>query len=161
MTTRPLIIALFAASASIGPLASAQVPAPGDMDMNGRVLAKVTVTMTDPNSYGRTVTGFLFRIIGENGDEISVRTDDTGSARAWLLPCSYRFVTPEPLRWQNSAYTWDLVMPIRAGTGLIRLSQANAASVVGPASPTSPTSPTSPAASAPRPAAPEPPRTIE
>lgn len=127
MISRRWTMLLYACAGSV---ASAQLPAPGDLDPGGRVLAKMTVTMSEPNAFGHPVSGLRFLVVSESGDRIAVRTDDAGTASAWLLPGSYRFVTPDPLTWQNNAYTWDVLVPIRAGTGLIRLSQANASKIV-------------------------------
>src|SRR6266542_4361329 len=153
MTSCKYRIALCAAFALITPIASAQAPAPGDIDMYGRVLAKVTVTMTEPSVYGHPVTGLLFFVISENGDTLAVRTDDTGSVRVWVLAGTYRFVTPEPISWQRNAYTWDMVAAIRPGTALIRLSPANASTVVALGRPPTST-PATPSPATPNPAAP-------
>src|SRR6266542_4473623 len=155
MTSCKYRIALCAAFALITPIASAQAPAPGDIDMYGRVLAKVTVTMTEPSVYGHPVTGLLFFVISENGDTLAVRTDDTGSVRVWVLAGTYRFVTPEPISWQRNAYTWDMVAAIRPGTALIRLSPANASTVVALGRPPTST-PAAPSQVTPNPPAPNP-----
>jgi hypothetical protein len=133
--SRCLTIGLCAGLVVASRIATAQLPAAGDLDASGRVLAKVSVTITDPNAYGHPISGLRFLVAAESGDRISIRTDDAGMASAWLRPGSYRFVTPDALSWENNAYTWDVVVVIRAGTGVIRLSQANASKVValGPA----------------------------
>jgi outer membrane protein with beta-barrel domain len=118
--------ALFVSVIAAGSAASAQLPAAGDLDPGGRVLAKVSVTMTEPNAFGHPASGVRFLVVNEGGDRISIRTDDAGMASAWLRPGTYRFVTPDVFSWQGSGYTWDLVVPIRGGSGVIRLSQANA-----------------------------------
>jgi hypothetical protein len=135
MNGRRLRSALCFGSIIIGPFASAQAPAAGDLDPSGRVLAKIMVTIAEPNTYGHQVSGLRFLVAAESGGRMSVWTDDAGTASVWLRPATYRFVTPDPLVWRNNAYTWDVVMPIRAGTGPIRLSQENASKIValGPA----------------------------
>jgi TM2 domain-containing membrane protein YozV len=132
-------IGLISALLFVGRIVSGQLPSPGDRDPSGRVLAKLTVTITEPNAYGHPVAGLRFLVVAENGDRISVRTDEAGAASAWLPAGPYRFVTPDPLTWQCVQYTWDVLIPIRAGTGVIRLSQENATKVV--AAPTEPLGP--------------------
>jgi hypothetical protein len=131
MTSGRLIIALCVASAVVGPIASAQIPGPGDVDPSGRVLSKLTVTITESNAYGHPISGLQFLVAAESGDRISIRTDDAGTASAWVRPGRYRFVTPEPFSWRGTAYTWDVIVAIRVGTGIIELSQANASTIVG------------------------------
>jgi hypothetical protein len=135
MASRRSRIAPCVALAVVAPIASAQLPSAGDLDTSGRVLAKMTVTITEPNAFGHPISGLRFIVVAEGGDRISIRTDDAGTAGAWLRPGTYRFVTPDPVVWQNNAYTWDVLVPIRSGTGLIRLSQENASNIValGPA----------------------------
>jgi Outer membrane protein beta-barrel domain len=137
-SAKSLTIGLCAALVMTSRIATAQVPAAGDLDPNGRVLAKVSVTITEPNAYGHPISGLRFLVAAENGDRISIRTDDAGMTSAWLRPGSYRFVTPDPLAWQGTEYTWDVVVAVRPGTGIIRLSQANASKVVVFASPGTP-----------------------
>lgn len=110
--------------------AAAQLPVAGDRDPSGRILAKVVVTMTEPGAYGHPITGLRFLVVSENGDRVSIRTDDAGTASTWLRPGSYRFVTPDPLTWEGNAYTWDLITPVRAGTPIVRLTQENASKIV-------------------------------
>lgn len=111
-------------------LASAQNPSPGDRDPSGRVFAKMVVTITgDAGSFGHPVSDLRFLVVSENGDRVSVRTNDAGVASTWVSPGSYRFVNPEPYQWNDNAYTWDVVVAIRAGTGIIKLSQSNASRV--------------------------------
>jgi hypothetical protein len=86
--------------------------------------------MTEPNAYGHAISGLRFLVAAESGDRISIRTDDAGVASAWLKPGSYRFVTPDALEWRDNSYTWDVIVAIRPGTGIIRLSQENASKVV-------------------------------
>ena len=111
-------------------LASAQIPSPGDRDPSGRVFAKMVVTITgDAGSFGHPVSDLRFLVVSENGDRVSIRTNDAGVASTWVSPGSYRFVNPEPYQWNGNAYTWDVVVVVRAGTGIIRLSQSNASKV--------------------------------
>jgi hypothetical protein len=94
------------------------------------VYAKVIVTITgESGSFGHPVSGLRFLVVAENSDRISIRTDDAGVASTWVFPGSYRFVTPDPYEWDGNAYTWDAIVAIRPGTGLIRLSQANASKI--------------------------------
>lgn len=111
-------------------LASAQIPSPGDRDPSGRVFAKMVVTITgDAGSFGHPVSDLRFLVVSENGDRVSVRTNDAGVASTWISPGSYRFVNPEPYQWNGNAYTWDVVVAVRTGTGIIKLSQSNASRV--------------------------------
>ncbi|HEX6576073.1 MAG TPA: hypothetical protein VF042_13985, partial [Gemmatimonadaceae bacterium] len=110
----------------------------GEKDSKGRVFAKIIVTMTEPNSFGRPVAGLTFLVVTENGDRISVTTDDAGVAGAWLSPASYRFVTPDPVEWQGKTYTWDSILPVKPDSPIIKFSQENASKVVSVASSASP-----------------------
>jgi TM2 domain-containing membrane protein YozV len=112
-------------------IASGQIAAPGDRDPSGRVYAKVIVTITgEEGAFGHPVSGLRLLVVSEDGDRVSIRTSDAGVASTWVFPGSYRFVTPDPYPWDGNAYTWDAVVAIRPGTGLIRLSQANASRIV-------------------------------
>jgi hypothetical protein len=94
-------------------------------------LAKIIVTMSEPGAFGHPVSGLRFLVVTEGGDRTSIRTDDAGVASVWLPRGSYRFVTPDAITWQNTLYTWDVIVTIQPGTGAIRLSQANAKTVPG------------------------------
>lgn len=120
----------FLVAAFVGPSAAAQMTNAGDQDPSGRVYAKVVVTMTgESGSFGHPGSGVIFLVVTESGDRVSMRTNDAGVASTWLFPGSYRFVTPDPFAYEGNAYTWDAVVVIRPGTGVIRLSQANASKV--------------------------------
>lgn len=107
----------------------------GEVDSKGRVLTKVVVTMNEPGSFGRPVAGLTFLVVTENGDRVSVVTDDAGVASTWLSPASYRFVTPDPVEWQNKAYSWDVIVPVKAASAVIKFSQDNATKVLAVMSP--------------------------
>ena len=100
------------------------------MDASGRVLAKVVVTMAEPGDYGHPVSGLTLLVASEGGDRVSIHTDDSGVASAWLARGSYRFVNPDALAWKGSLYTWDIVVDIKPGTGAIKLTRENATKVV-------------------------------
>lgn len=110
--------------------ANAQARSPGDLDPQGRVFTKIKVTMAAPGDYGSPVSGLLFYVVPEGGQRILVRTDDAGIATAWLRPSTYRLVTPQPVVWKGEAYSWDVLVTIRAGVGEIKLSAGNATAVV-------------------------------
>lgn len=115
----------------MGGIAAAQIPSPGQRDPSGRVLARVIVTITgESGSFGHPVSGLRFLVVAENGDRVSIRTDDAGVASTLVFPGSYRLVTPDPYEWGGNAYTWDRVVAIRPETAIIRLSQANASKIV-------------------------------
>lgn len=108
----------------------AQLPAAGDVDPGGRVNTKVFVTITGPSgAFGRPLSGVPLLVVSDGGDRVIIRTNDAGVASAWLLPGSYRVGNPDPVIWDGNAYTWDIVVPIRPGSGLLRLSQSNASKI--------------------------------
>ncbi len=128
---RSLTVALCGGLMLVGRVASGQVPSPGDRDPGGRVYAKVVVTITgESGAFGHAVSGLRFLVVSENGDRVSIRTDDAGVASAWVFPGSYRLVTPDPYEWDGNAYTWDAVVAIRPGAWTIWLSQAYASLIV-------------------------------
>ncbi len=127
-------LSLLAASAGSAAVCSSQTA--GEVDGKGRVLTKVVVTMNEPGSFGRPVAGLTFLVVTENGDRVSVVTDDAGVASTWLVPASYRFVTPDPVEWQNKAYSWDVIVPVKAGSAVIKFSQDNATKVLAVMAPT-------------------------
>jgi hypothetical protein len=133
VTRLGLSTALLVASAVSVQTGSAQASA-GDIDSKGRIMTKVVVTMTEPGAFGRPVAGLTFLVVTESGDRVSIVTDDAGVAATWLAPASYRFVTPDPVEWQGKAYTWDLIMPVKAGSAVLKLSQENATKVVATSS---------------------------
>ncbi len=108
---------------------SAQGSSAGDRDANGRVMTKLAVTMSEPGAYGRPASDLAFLVVTEDGDRFSMRTNEAGVASMWLAPGSYRFVTPDPLKWEGYAYTWDRVIPIRAAMAVIQLTQNEARSI--------------------------------
>lgn len=115
---------------------SAQVPSVGDMDATGRVYAKVVVTISeDAGGFGHPAPDLRFLVVSESGDRISIRTNDAGVASTWVAAGSYRIVNPDPYESNGQAYTWDVIVPVRAGTGMIKLSQSNATKVVARTSP--------------------------
>jgi TM2 domain-containing membrane protein YozV len=103
-------------------------------------MTKVVVTMSVPNAFGKPVAGLTFLVVTESGDRVSIVTDNAGVASTWLPPASYRFVTPDPVEWQGKAYTWDMVVPVKAGSAMLKLSQENASKVVAVSSEPVPTS---------------------
>lgn len=130
MKLSKLIVALIGLVVSLGSanLVSAQANA-GEVDSKGRIMTKVIVTMSAPNTFGKPVAGLTFLVVTENGDRVSIVTDNAGVASTWLSPASYRFVTPDPVEWQGKAYTWDMVVPVKAGSAMLKLSQDNATKV--------------------------------
>lgn len=141
---RSLILGAFIAAAAFVAtphVAWTQIRNPGDVDTGGRVLAKVSVAMTDPTGDSHPMYGVNVIIVAENGDRISVRTDAAGIATAWLQAGNYQFVTPQPLVWNGSTYSWDLTTAIRPGTGMVRLSPTNARVVSVPNAPAAPGAP--------------------
>src|SRR5688500_35749 len=112
-----------------GPL-GAQLPAAGERDPSGRIMTKIIVTMTEPGAFGRPVAAVAFLVVAEDGDRITVRTNDAGVASTWLRPGMYRIVNPDAVPYAGKAYTWDITAPIRAGSGSIRLSQSNASRII-------------------------------
>jgi len=135
------IIAICAVAAIVSAPAGAQIRNPGDLDPNGRVLAKIAVAVTDATGASHPVSSFNILIVSESGTRTTVRTDDAGIAAAWLQPGNYQFTTPEPLSWNGRAYTWDLTMAIQPGAGMIRFLHSNATIVSGAASPAAAASP--------------------
>jgi len=132
---RVIIGACFTILTSVARPVAAQVPAAGDLDPRGRVLAKIAVAMTEPEGFRRPVSGLRILVVAENGNRVSIQTDDAGIATAWLEAASYRLVTPDPVSWDGKAYTWDLIVPIRPGIGVITFSQVNATPVATTAPP--------------------------
>jgi hypothetical protein len=126
--------------------AAAQLPKAGDMDPTGRVLTKVIVTMSEPRAFGHPISDVSFLVVMPDGDRLSIRTDDAGVANIWLRPGTYRIVNPDPASWEGKAYTWDVVVTIKGGTGPVRLSQSNATKVSDVGPPPEAISPPSPAA---------------
>lgn len=112
---------------------SAQLPAAGDLDLLGRVMAKIDVAMTEGEGYTRPVSGLRILAVAANGEGVWLQSDDAGIARAWLQAGSYRLSTPNPAAWMGTTYAWDISVSIQPGMGVITLSQANATTVSAPA----------------------------
>lgn len=130
-STRSIKVGLCGALTLMSGIAAAQIPAPGQRDPSGRVLARVIVTITgESGSFGHPVSGLRFLVVAENGDRVAIRTDDAGVASTPVFPGNYRLVTPDPYEWDGNAYTWDRVVAIRPETAIIRLTQANASQIV-------------------------------
>jgi hypothetical protein len=118
-------------------------------------MTKIVVTMTEPDAFGHPIAGVRMLVVTEDGDRISIRTNDAGVASAWLRPGNYRLVNPDALEWRGNRYTWDFITPVRAGTPAIRLSQSNATRVVAVSEfPPQPTTAPIPTPTQPRPAQP-------
>jgi len=144
-----LMIGLFVAVLASDPsFAAAQVRAPGDTDPGGRVLAKVIAGMAEPGALSRPISNLRIVVTAENGDTVSIRTDDAGIATAWVHPGTYRFTTNDGITWQGQSYTWDITVPIAPGVGAIRFSQATA--IVAAAAEGRPPAPVAPVQVAPR-----------
>lgn len=125
------ILLVLASSAARG-----QTPNAGDRDASGRVMAKATVTMVQPGSYGQPVSGLKLLIVTDGGDRTATTTNDAGVASSWLAPGTYRFVTPDAVSWNGKKYTWDLLVPVKAGMSVIKLTQENATGVALSPAPT-------------------------
>jgi hypothetical protein len=94
------------------------------------VYAKIVTTITgEAGAFGHPVSNLRFLVVTENGDRVSVQTNDAGVGTVWLSPGSYRIVNPDAYQWNGNAYTWDIIVPVKAGAGIIRLTQANATRV--------------------------------
>jgi len=124
--------------------ALAQRRAPGDLDPSGRVLAKVIAGMTEPGTLNHPVSGLRILVVAENGDTVTVQTDDAGIATVFVRPGTYRFQSLEPVDWQGRSYSWDLRLPIEPGTGAITFSQATATTSTVQAQPVPPVAPVVP-----------------
>src|SRR5687767_11054836 len=99
----PLVFRLSLALTSAASSAGAQVPAAGDRDPAGRVLAKIVAKMPEPGPSGYPVHGLSLFVVTETGERIAVRTDAAGVANTWLRPGTYRFVTRAPIEWSGKA----------------------------------------------------------
>jgi hypothetical protein len=109
--------------------ANAQTSTAGSRDSNGRILTKVVVTMKEPGAFGRPATGLNFLLVAEDGDRLSIKTNDAGVASTWLAPGEYRLVTPDPLEWDGYLYTWDRMITVTTQKALFSLSQNEARSI--------------------------------
>jgi hypothetical protein len=85
--------------------------------------------MNEPGAFGRPAAGLVFLIVGEDGDRVSIRTNEAGVASTWLAPGEYRLVTPDPLDWEGYAYTWDRMVTVTTRAPLISSTQNEARSV--------------------------------
>jgi hypothetical protein len=121
--------------------ALAQRRAPGDLDPSGRVLAKVIAGMTEPGTLDHPVSRLRILVVAENGDTVTVQTDDAGIATVFVRPGTYRFLSLEPVDWQGRSYSWDIHLPIEPGTGAITFSQATATTTTVLAQPVVPAVP--------------------
>jgi hypothetical protein len=140
--TRLMLGFLFTLSALDKP-AMAQLPSAGDRDASGRIYTKIVTTITgEAGAFGHPVSNLRFLVVTENGDRVSVQTNDAGVGTAWLSPGSYRIVNPDAYPWNGNAYTWDIIVPVKPGAGIIRLTQANATRVIAlapvPSAPSAP-----------------------
>jgi outer membrane protein W len=127
----------------VSPIA-AQVNKAGDLDPTGRVMTKVVVAMLDADAFAYPVRGVNILVGTTESERSSIRTDAAGVASLWLRPGTYRIVNPDPVTWQEKAYTWDVVVTVKPGIAAVRLSQSNATKVSDVA-PTTFISPASPA----------------
>jgi outer membrane protein W len=138
-------LALVATVFGVSPIA-AQVNKAGDLDPTGRVMTKVVVAMLDADAFAYPVRGVNILVGTTESERSSIRTDAAGVASLWLRPGTYRIVNPDPVTWQEKAYTWDVVVTVKPGIAAVRLSQSNATKVsdVAPTTVVSPASPTVP-----------------
>jgi hypothetical protein len=134
MQRRLIHMLCFLAGVTLATSSSAQITSTGNRDANGRVLAKIVVTMSEPGAYGRPANALSFLVVADDGDRISMRTNDAGVASAWLPSGNYRLVTPDPLEWEGNAYTWDRMIEVRTGMRVIQLTQDDARSIAVAAS---------------------------
>jgi hypothetical protein len=65
-----------------------------DKDLNQKPVPKLAFTLTP--------------FEGPAGKSVSGKTGFDGSGEMQLAPGKYRLVTPEPVEFQNKAYTWEL-----------------------------------------------------
>jgi hypothetical protein len=144
-------IAGFALFSSLAGPASAQIRAPGDLDLNGRVLLKVLVGMTDPGELNHPVSGLTIVVLGTNSERTEIRSDDAGIATAWLFSGTYRIVSLDTVTWERKPYSWDVIVQVLPGMGALRLTQENSMSAPAGAAPTVRAEPKPPAAQAVRP----------
>jgi hypothetical protein len=113
----------------------AQIRNAGDTDPAGRVLAKVLAGIAEPAGPNRAISSLPVLVTAQNGDTVTIRTDDAGVAIAWLKPGTYHFVSLEPVTWEGSTYSWDTYVRIEPGTPVIRFSQLTASTVVAAPAP--------------------------
>ena len=138
-----IVPGIFFTLSTLSNSASAQLPSAGDRDTNGRVYTKIVTTITgEAGAFGHPVANLRFLVVTENGDRVSVQTNDAGVGSIWLSPGSYRIVNPDAYPWNGNTYTWDIIVPVKAGAGIIRLTQANATRVTALApAPSAPSTP--------------------
>lgn len=139
-----------AASSFVPRLGSAQSAPAGSVDLQGRVLLKVFVTMVESGTFGHPIAAVkLFAV--SSGDRLALETDPAGVASAWLPPGNYHLDVPDPVIWRGRAYTWDVPVAVRPGMNAVDLTQGNASTTAaGPAGDEGPGASTSGAASSAR-----------
>lgn len=112
-------------------LAAQRVSGDPGIVINGRVLVKVYVTLSDEQAPYFPVVGLPLRFVRAPRDTVSVLTDDAGVASTTLLPGDYQLVATRPTTWRGRRYTWSVPITVRAGTGAIDLTSQNAQVIGG------------------------------
>jgi hypothetical protein len=119
------LLALISIAAVDRPLGAQVRPDPGTV-INGKVVVKVAVTLSDDETPYAPLSNLQLRIFRSTTDSVVVRTDDAGVVTTLLSPGDYRLVSGSPTEWKGNRYTWSIPLTVRAGMALVDLKSANA-----------------------------------
>lgn len=129
MSSPVRLAVICAAAGALTPFAGkAQIARAGELDPAGRVYTQIVARVGELGSNSAPIPGLTVYVVSEDGRRISLRTNPGGTVATWLPRARYRIVTPEPFQLDGRLYTWDTLVAIRPGMGLVRLDVANAKS---------------------------------
>jgi hypothetical protein len=107
---------------------SAQVRADPGTVVNGKVVVRIDVTLSDDETPYYPIGGLQLRFFRSATDSSVVLTDASGTATTSLSPGDYRLVSGRATDWKGKRYTWSVPVAVRPGMPILDL-QASKANV--------------------------------
>src|SRR5690349_332778 len=80
-------------------------PAPGSV-VNGKIVVRVFVTLSDSVTPYFPVTNFPLRFYRNGRDSATAVTDASGATSIMLAPGDYRLVSARKFAWRGYEYSW-------------------------------------------------------
>jgi TonB family protein len=94
--------------------------------VNGRVVVRVLVTLSDSATPSYPVPSHQFHFYRGVRDSTVATTDTTGRATVLLGPGEYRLVSARPFSWRGYEYSWNIPVVVRGGMSIIALRRPDA-----------------------------------
>jgi hypothetical protein len=98
-----------------------QAPAVAGTVVNGKVVVRVFVTLSDSVTPYYPVANLPLRFYRSGKDSATAITDVSGATSIVLSPGDYRLLSAKPVTWRGYVYSWNVPIVVRPGMPMIDL----------------------------------------